>query len=293
MSNIIQGILNTIDHLKTNDFITMRIGKDSKNSVNNSGNPSEAMVADMISDTLNSNNLEREKFVNMNFLYRGNDSKSPDLLSYFEAIEVKHLQFAQWSGEYQFNTSPPKEILTLDDNITTACRKQLIEHFPDQQANLIYVIVGTDKINKIHRCRRIIITEAKLFAAPPERYKFAHDRIREIIKNDQELKQMGYTVHVTEKQIFIKNIDALNNTKQRYRVFIHANNFARMFRDIYKKEKVGFELLCLLSNETFNRYEESKFLQADKLNNLSVEDVVVKSPIDLSDIECKLVLIRK
>lgn len=284
--NILKGVLNLERELKKNGKVKMAHRKVATNDKNASGNYAEGFVEDMIGNTFDIHGDSREEILDKLFLVRSESGREPDLLfaKIDDAIEVKMLTLEwgengikKWNSQLQLNTGTPKQILDKNCNITLACRAALVESRMSIR-NLLYVQVGV--IDK--KVVRVFITEGKLFAAHPRCYEEILEAQREACSEWWRCKAVRKKYNLAEtktKEIALWTFP--DNSKIRARQMTAVASFNKLFEGIDSSSKKAFELTCLLSTSTFNKY--NTFIKS--------KSIVVQNRITEEFFRCRLIRI--
>lgn len=289
MSNIIKGILNTQSYMEQNRKLLMTHRKISTNDKNNAGNFAEGFVEDMIGNTFDIHGYEREERLDEIFLVRTDIGREPDLVlaKNDDVIEVKMITchrnkngtLGKWDGSIQFNSADPKRFIDKNSNITHDCRDALVlSGMPVR--NMIYYQIGV--IDKL--ILRIWITEGQLFAHYKEFYeefiKLQRLTPREHPEMTKFLNKNNILLSQTTKELASYKLP--DGSGKRNRPMSTQPSFNKRFEDIhYTNNKVHFELACLLSNETFYKYN----------TDIPTKDVVVTNKLTAETFDSKLIVL--
>lgn len=268
MTNILKALMNVTKNPVT-DLITHYRGS---NRANNMGDALETYVKDIFCDSLEKNNIEKDRLYNQNFSYSGNTNNPPDIiLKDGDAIEVKKIE--NMGSALALNSSYPKNKLFADDSrIKDNCRK--CDNGTWLKKDIVYIVGVAPKGTK--KLKALWFVYGDCYAANREIYKGLADRIS---KGIQEIENIEFTN--TKELAKIKKVDPLGITDLRVRGMWHIENPIKVFEDFTTVDiEDNFTVNAIMLAEKYNSFpdRDRQKIESSLVNNFTIQDIKIKSP---------------
>lgn len=264
MSNIIDAIINLVN----NPILELTSYYLNNNRANSSGDSLEEYVKELFSNSFNLSTKQRLEKWEETFSYLGNKTNPPDImLKNGDAIEVKKIE--NNDSALALNSSYPKHTLKSNSKmISKACRSS--ENWIEK--DIIYIVGVVIK----NRLKSMSMVYGVDFCASEECYIKIKDTIKkgvESINNIEfsETKELGR----------INRVDPLGITYLRVRGMWGIENPWKVFKYVYLKDlSKKFNFMCLINNEKWNSFSNTKELESlvCKTVGLEITDVKIKNP---------------
>jgi len=270
-SNLIKAIINIVNNpiIDLSERVRQRRGR---NRMNNMGVQLEEYIKDVFAGTISvSNEDTRNEMLRHCFCYMGDQNHPPDMIiTHGDAIEVKKIEKAGIT--LSLNSSYPKaKLLSNSSMITEACR------------NCELGWVEKDIIYAIGVLRKNIISQLSFvygidYAASQAIYENTADSIQVRVRNIPTIK-----LAKTKELGRVNKVDPLGITHLRIRGMWQIENPIRAFNNVYTPNNArSFNLMAIINLDKYRSFRETSELEslADRMENLLVGDVRIKSPDD-------------